>query len=488
MELIGKNFGRWTILEKREQNNHRQQMWLCKCDCGTEREVVQPNLVNGKSKSCGCVYEITADSMEKKIKKMSEYISEDMIENTRISMLQQKDSSNNTSGFRGVYKNKKDGKWKAQIGFKKKMIHLGTFEKFSDAKVARKEAEEKYYKPLLVKQDNDKKIMDKRIKKVGDIEGVEKKLLNKSIEAFVMGVEIYNKPTIKYRVEGFSFFICNAWELMLKSHLIKIQGEKSIYYNDNLERTISLEKCVKMIFTNDKDPLRLNLEKIIELRNTSTHFITEEYEMIYITLFQSCVINFSEKIFEFHDYDITKVIPQNFLTLSISMKALEETSIIAKYPEEIANKILAVSDELAELSMENNQKFALRIEHHHFITKDKNKATSVVKIDKRAESHVTILKELQDPNNTHPYNAKACIKSIMARLKKSGIDLKFNMYIFGLFVTYYGLKDQESYCFSYRTGQSSLYTYSQQTIDLIVEEIKKDPENIVLNLKKKLKK
>ena len=41
-------------------------------------------------------------------------------------------------------------------------------------------------------------------------------LIEKSIEAFILGIEIYNKPTIKYRIEGFSFFICNAWELMLK--------------------------------------------------------------------------------------------------------------------------------------------------------------------------------------------------------------------------------------------------------------------------------
>ena len=38
------------------------------------------------------------------------------------------------------------------------------------------------------------------------------KLLEKSVEAFIMGLEIYNKPTLKYRLEGFSFFICNAWE------------------------------------------------------------------------------------------------------------------------------------------------------------------------------------------------------------------------------------------------------------------------------------
>ena len=122
------------------------------------------------------------------------------------------------------------------------------------------------------------------------------KLKNKSKEAFMMAIEIYNKPTIHYRVEGFSFFICNAWELMLKAHIINKFGESEIYYKDNKERTISLENCIKKIFTNEKAPLRLNLEKIIELRNTSTHFITEEYEMIYIPLFQSCVFNFIERL------------------------------------------------------------------------------------------------------------------------------------------------------------------------------------------------
>ena len=46
------------------------------------------------------------------------------------------------------------------------------------------------------------------------------RLIDKSIEAFILGLEIYNKPTIRYRVEGFSFFIVNAWELMLKAEMI----------------------------------------------------------------------------------------------------------------------------------------------------------------------------------------------------------------------------------------------------------------------------
>ena len=59
-----------------------------------------------------------------------------------------------------------------------------------------------------------------------------------------MAIELYNKPTLKYRVEGFSLFICNAWELMLKAYMIDIIGEASIYHKDNPQRTLSLENRI----------------------------------------------------------------------------------------------------------------------------------------------------------------------------------------------------------------------------------------------------
>ena len=67
-------------------------------------------------------------------------------------------------------------------------------------------------------------------------------LLDKSEEAFLMAIEIYNKPTINYRLEGFAFFICNAWELLLKSKML--QNNESIYYPDKPNRTISLTNCI----------------------------------------------------------------------------------------------------------------------------------------------------------------------------------------------------------------------------------------------------
>lgn len=242
----------------------------------------------------------------------------------------------------------------------------------------------------------------------------------------MMAIEIYNKPSIKYRVEGFSFFICNAWELMLKAHMINTFGNDSIYYKDNPDRTITLENCVKKVFTNDKDPLRKNLEKIIELRNLGTHFITEEYEMVYIPLFQANVFNFIEKIQDFHNVDMTDIIPQNFLTLTVSLNMLNTDEIRVKYPEEIAHKLISINDELTPIISENNNRFAIRVDHYYYLTKDKNAASAIVRVDNQAETTVKIVKELKDPNDTHKYNCKKCCAEINKRLDKLGVVLKYN--------------------------------------------------------------
>ena len=52
---------------------------------------------------------------------------------------------NNTSGFIGVYLNKKDKKWKAKISVDGKVISLGHYYSKEDAVKARLKAEARYY-------------------------------------------------------------------------------------------------------------------------------------------------------------------------------------------------------------------------------------------------------------------------------------------------------------------------------------------------------
>lgn len=53
---IGQRFGRWTVLRKAPMRSHWRSYWFCVCDCGTEREIRQESLQNGKSASCGCLH------------------------------------------------------------------------------------------------------------------------------------------------------------------------------------------------------------------------------------------------------------------------------------------------------------------------------------------------------------------------------------------------------------------------------------------------
>ena len=55
-DMVGKRFGRLTVIEYAGTSKQRKAMWICKCDCGNiTRPVVGANLKAGTTKSCGCL-------------------------------------------------------------------------------------------------------------------------------------------------------------------------------------------------------------------------------------------------------------------------------------------------------------------------------------------------------------------------------------------------------------------------------------------------
>lgn len=54
IDLTGQKFGFWTLLERRPLSEKKKRHYLCKCECGTVKEVEQSGLVRGASTSCGC--------------------------------------------------------------------------------------------------------------------------------------------------------------------------------------------------------------------------------------------------------------------------------------------------------------------------------------------------------------------------------------------------------------------------------------------------
>ena len=327
-----------------------------------------------------------------------------------------------------------------------------------------------------------------------------KKLLAKSNEAFVLAIEIFNKPTISYRVEGFSFFICNAWELLLKAHIINSYGEQEIYFKDKPERTISIENCIRKIFTNDKDPLRINLERIIELRNISTHFITEEYEQIYVPLFQACVRNYSDKLLEFFDVDITEKISSNFLSLSMKISEIDPMKIQARYPKQISEKLLEVLSRIESSQKEiANENFAVFVHHNFYVTKNAKLATAKISITRDAETAALILKDIKDRQAECPHTINKAVEIIKKWIRKDGLNFvnpkarksekvhAFNKYCFQAFNRFYDMKNNEKHCYKYDRTSSPSYSYSDAALHLIYEEIQKNPEGIMQVIYDKIK-
>ena len=53
--LAGQTFGYWTVLERAEPGPRGLSQYLCRCRCGKEKIVRACSLKNGSSRSCGCL-------------------------------------------------------------------------------------------------------------------------------------------------------------------------------------------------------------------------------------------------------------------------------------------------------------------------------------------------------------------------------------------------------------------------------------------------
>lgn len=53
--IPGERFGRWTAIEPSTILIGTAKTWLCRCECGTEKVLPINRLLNGKSRSCGCL-------------------------------------------------------------------------------------------------------------------------------------------------------------------------------------------------------------------------------------------------------------------------------------------------------------------------------------------------------------------------------------------------------------------------------------------------
>ena len=92
--LIGKRYGRLTVIENTGKKAHsRENIYLCKCDCGNTIEVRSGLLTQEKTKSCGCLYRETRKKDLSKLNQAKKYVN-----GIEMDLFNSRSNKNNTSG------------------------------------------------------------------------------------------------------------------------------------------------------------------------------------------------------------------------------------------------------------------------------------------------------------------------------------------------------------------------------------------------------
>lgn len=123
---VGERYGKLTVVKPTKFKYNNGRVWECRCDCGNTVMIPARSLASGNTQSCGCL--------------KSEWAS------VRTIFCHQARSS---TGYRGVYYNRKTGKYFAKIMNEGHTYNLGSYKKLTDAVKARRRAEEEYHFPRM---------------------------------------------------------------------------------------------------------------------------------------------------------------------------------------------------------------------------------------------------------------------------------------------------------------------------------------------------
>lgn len=140
-DISNRRFGKLVALYPIAARDRKWSVyWHCRCDCGNEVDLTEDNLVHGNYKSCGCLKKALKGDIQRQLH---------FVDKTCVEWIEgRKGRRDNTSGFRGVYKNK-NGHYRVNIGFKGKKYYVGTYRNYDDAVQARVHAEETIYDTFL---------------------------------------------------------------------------------------------------------------------------------------------------------------------------------------------------------------------------------------------------------------------------------------------------------------------------------------------------
>jgi hypothetical protein len=321
--------------------------------------------------------------------------------------------------------------------------------------------------------------------------GLKGRLLDNSVEAYILSLETINRLSIKYRVETFAYLVCNAWELLLKAKIIDdMKDRRTIYYprkRGEPLRSLALRDCLKRVFPNENEPTRCNLERIVELRDQAVHLVISQVPKTILSLFQSYVLNYHKRLVEWFGISLSGRVSVGMMTIvyDFSPESFDMTSPVLRrqlgrdvveYLTDYQNAVkreFSRLDKPAEYSIDINYKLALV---------QKTGDADIILSKGEVGQKISIVEVAKDPSKTHPYRQKEVTEQVNAGL--GGITAIKPYDVWCVIVAYEIRKRAEFY---YKGGvEGSPSQYSLAFVKWLLKEYKKN-NGFFKDARKKLK-
>ncbi|ANV89912.1 DUF3644 domain-containing protein [Picosynechococcus sp. PCC 8807] len=250
-----------------------------------------------------------------------------------------------------------------------------------------------------------------------------KALLRKSKDNMLLALELYNRPSLENRIDGFVLCFCIAWEQLLKAILIEKNGEEFIFKKQKIGRvreTISLRECLENSY-DTKDKIRDNIERIQFYRDQAVHLLMPEAQGIMSRVFQSGVLNYSTEFQKFTQQTFFSANHSGLLSLVGDLKNPSVTALCNRYGKEVGTEIFNLINDLTDdVDQKDDIQFAIPLEVELvFATKDKKGNTiTLAKAEDGIEGlrKAIIVSKPKDRELTHPYKESSAIREINKRL------------------------------------------------------------------------
>jgi len=305
---------------------------------------------------------------------------------------------------------------------------------------------------------------------------LERNLTESSIEAFILGLEVINKLSISYRLECFVFLFCNAWELLLKAKLLK--EKRKIFYRkkrNQPRKSLSLDDCLNHVFTTIDDPLRLNIEKIKQLRDNATHLVIPFIPSDVMALFQAGVINYTKKINEWLGIDISKRVPLGMMALVYdidpSLQTLDSAVIKRRLPTETLKWWKHFQESVRETRQTitiGREAFYISINLKLAIIRNPKKSDIVLSSGTSGED-AFIVEVPKSPDSTHPHRQKEVEQLVNQRLNGRKTINSYDILCVRRVFKIDGNKPNYFYKSKFASPQ-----YSDAFVDWLLEQFHKD--------------